>query len=62
MMPYIQIDMLEGRSHEQIKKIVKDITEVMVQDANAKAEAVHIVVRESKTDHIAAAGILKSEM
>ncbi|MFT9266700.1 2-hydroxymuconate tautomerase [Oenococcus sp.] len=61
-MPYIQIDMLEGRSAEQIKKVVKDITEVMVNDANASADAVNIVVRESSKDHIAVGGVLKSEM
>ncbi|EHN59716.1 2-hydroxymuconate tautomerase [Oenococcus kitaharae] len=61
-MPYIQIDMLEGRSAEQIKKVVKDITEVMVNDANASADAVNIVVRESRKDHIAVGGVLKSEM
>ncbi|WP_257613906.1 tautomerase family protein, partial [Oenococcus oeni] len=31
--------MLKGRSHEQIKQIVKDITAVMVKDTKAKPEA-----------------------
>ncbi|MDR0899236.1 MAG: 2-hydroxymuconate tautomerase family protein [Lactobacillaceae bacterium] len=61
-MPEIQIDMLEGRTPEQIKAVVKNITDVMVKDAGAKPEAVHIVIREFKADHYALGGKLKSEL
>ncbi|OIL35846.1 4-oxalocrotonate tautomerase [Oenococcus oeni] len=61
-MPEIQIDMLKGRSHEQIKQIVKDITAVMVKDGKAKPEAVHIVVREFEANHYDLGGVLKSDM
>jgi 4-oxalocrotonate tautomerase len=61
-MPEIQIDMLKGRSHDQIKAIVKNITEVMVKDGGAKPEAVHIVVREFDADHYSLGGTLKSEL
>ncbi|EJO07880.1 4-oxalocrotonate tautomerase [Oenococcus oeni AWRIB548] len=54
--------MLKGRSHEQIKQIVKDITAVMVKDTKAKPEAVHIVVREFEANHYALGGVLKSDM
>ncbi|WP_439424892.1 2-hydroxymuconate tautomerase [Oenococcus alcoholitolerans] len=61
-MPLIQIDLLKGRSRQQIKRLVKDITDAVVEDAGAKREAVNIVIRESDPDHIAAGGVLKSEL
>jgi 4-oxalocrotonate tautomerase len=61
-MPEIQIDMLKGRTPAQIKKVVENITKVMVEDANAKPEAVHIVIREFEADHYALGGKLKSDL
>ncbi|MGO1224435.1 MAG: tautomerase family protein, partial [Leuconostoc falkenbergense] len=29
-MPIVQVELLEGRSHEQLAKMVKDITDVIV--------------------------------
>lgn len=62
MMPEVQIDMLEGRTPEQIKAIVKNITEVMVNDAGAKRESVHIIIREFDADHYAVGGTLKRDL
>lgn len=61
-MPLIQIDLLKGRSRQQIKRLVKDITDAVVEDAGAKREAVNIVIRESDPGHIASGGVLKSEL
>ena len=45
-MPIVQVELLEGRSHEQLAKMVKDITDVIVTDAGASREAVHVILRE----------------
>lgn len=57
-MPIVQIDMIEGRTTEQKREMVKKITEVITQTANCPAEAVTIVIREAAKQHIAKAGTL----
>jgi 4-oxalocrotonate tautomerase len=60
-MPFVQVDMLEGRTLEQKREMVKKITEAITQTANCPAEAVSIVVREVPKQNIAKAGILMSD-
>lgn len=60
-MPIVQIDMIEGRTVEQKRAMVKKITEVICETAVCPAEAVTIVIREATTQHIAKAGTLMSD-
>lgn len=60
-MPIVQIDMVEGRTVEQKREMVKKITEVICETAVCPAEAVTIVIREATKQHIAKAGILMSD-
>jgi 4-oxalocrotonate tautomerase len=60
-MPIVQIDMIEGRTTEQKRELVKKVTEAICQTANCPAEAVTIVIREAAKQHIAKAGILMSD-
>ncbi|QDR80652.1 2-hydroxymuconate tautomerase [Sporomusa termitida] len=60
-MPIVQIDMLEGRSLEQKREMVKKITAAIVETAKCPPEAVTIVLREAPTQHIAKAGILAAD-
>jgi 4-oxalocrotonate tautomerase len=60
-MPIVQIDMIEGRTVEQKRELVKKVTEAICQTANCPAEAVTIVIREAAKQHIAKAGILMSD-
>ncbi|WP_312978987.1 2-hydroxymuconate tautomerase [Leuconostoc falkenbergense] len=60
-MPIVQVELLEGRSYEQLAKMVKDITDVIVTDAGASREAVHVILREMPKDHYAVGGVLKSD-
>jgi 4-oxalocrotonate tautomerase len=57
-MPHVQITMLEGRTTEQRRKIAKRITEVMVEEANATADAVSISFVQVPKDCYARNGIL----
>ncbi len=60
-MPIVQIDMLEGRSLEQKREMVRKITEVITETANCPADAVTIVIREASKQHIAKAGIFMAD-
>ena len=60
-MPIVQSDMIEGRTSEQKREMVKKVTEAIVETANCPAEAVTIVIREATKQHIAKAGILMSD-
>jgi len=60
-MPIVQIDMIEGRTVEQKREMVKKMTEVICQTANCPAEAVTIVIREATKQHIAKAGTLMAD-
>lgn len=60
-MPFVQIDMIEGRTTDQKREMAKKITEVISETAKCPKEAVNIVIRETKKENIAVAGILKSD-
>lgn len=57
-MPVVQIEMMEGRTLEQKRAMVKKVTEALVETLNAKPEAITIVIREMKREHYAHAGVL----
>ncbi|MDF7626540.1 4-oxalocrotonate tautomerase [Leuconostocaceae bacterium ESL0723] len=60
-MPIVQIELLEGRSHDQLAKLVQDVTDVIVEDTGASRSAVHVILREMSKDHYAVGGTLKSD-
>lgn len=60
-MPIVQVELLEGRTHEQLAKMVEDITDVIVEDAGAARGAVHVILREMPKDHYSVGGVLKSD-
>jgi 4-oxalocrotonate tautomerase len=60
-MPTIEVMMLEGRTQEQKKNVVRRITEVMVEEADAKIENVTIHIHEMPKRHVAKGGVMFSE-
>lgn len=60
-MPLVHIDLIEGRSEDQLRKLVKDITDVIGKDIGAPAEHVHIVLNEFPASRIADGGVLRSD-
>ncbi|KRL68509.1 2-hydroxymuconate tautomerase [Companilactobacillus versmoldensis] len=60
-MPLVHIDLIAGRSPEQLKGMVKDVTDAIVKNTGAPAEHVHVVLNEMKKEHYAVGGILKSD-
>jgi 4-oxalocrotonate tautomerase len=57
-MPVIEVKMLSGRSAEQRKEIVRQITDVMVNVAGARKEAVSVILQEFSPEHYAVGGEL----
>lgn len=60
-MPIVQIDMLEGRTVEQKRKMVARVTEAIVETCDAPAETVTIIIREMSKTNLGKAGKLRSD-
>ncbi len=60
-MPTYHIEMLEGRTPEQKKKLVREITRVSVEVLGGSAESVNIIITDVPRDHWATGGRFWSE-
>ena len=60
-MPIITIQMWEGRSREDKKKLSEDITDVVCKDAGCPKEAVIVVFQDIPKENWAQSGKLASE-
>lgn len=59
-MPFVHVEMLEGRSYEQKKALVEEMTEVISKHTGAPKEAVHIILRDiPRGDGLAQGGKLR---
>ncbi len=61
-MPVVQVEMLGGRSLEQKRAMVKEVTEAIVRTVQCPPEAVKIIIREMEPEHLGEAGVLRSDM
>ena len=61
-MPIIQVEMLKGRTVEQKREMVKEITEVVSRTANCPKEAVRIVIREMEFENFGINGKLQCDI
>lgn len=55
-MPFIHVELIEGRSEEQLTTMVKEITEVVSKNTGAPQENIHVIVNEIKKDRYAQGG------
>ena len=60
-MPTYHIEMFEGRTPEQKKKLVAEVTRVTGEVLGGSAESVDIIINEVKRDNWATGGKLWSE-
>ncbi|KAF0194008.1 MAG: 4-oxalocrotonate tautomerase [Bacillota bacterium] len=58
-MPTVQIEMLQGRTIEQKRKLVEKVTEAIAGSLTCPREAVTIIIREMAPEHFAKGGILR---
>ncbi|MFU2164042.1 4-oxalocrotonate tautomerase [Streptococcus pluranimalium] len=45
-MPFVKIDLFEGRSDEQKAQLAREVTEVVARVAKAPKEAIHIIIND----------------
>jgi len=60
-MPIIHVNMYEGRTIDQKRKMVVAMTDAVVKSLDVKPEAVRIIIHDLPKHNIAVAGVLASE-
>ena len=60
-MPDVHITWLEGRTVDQKRKVAQRITQVLMEEADAKSESTHIVFVDVPTTNFASGGITVAE-
>lgn len=60
-MPIINVKLLEGRSDEQLKNLVSEVTNAVEKTTGANKEAIQVVIEEMKPSHYGVAGVRKSD-
>ncbi|MBA1435058.1 2-hydroxymuconate tautomerase [Bombilactobacillus bombi] len=60
-MPLVHIELIEGRSPEQLKQMVEDVTTAISKNTGAPKEHIHVVLSEMQKNHYAVGGVLKSD-
>lgn len=45
-MPFVRIDLFEGRTLEQKKALAKEVTEAVVRNTGAPQLAVHVIIND----------------
>ncbi|MDL4839099.1 2-hydroxymuconate tautomerase [Aquibacillus rhizosphaerae] len=55
-MPYVTVEMLEGRSDDQKKALIEKVTEAVVETTGAPAEKVVVFVEEINQRHYGVGG------
>ncbi|HTW69300.1 MAG TPA: 2-hydroxymuconate tautomerase, partial [Acetobacteraceae bacterium] len=60
-MPEVYVHAIEGRSKEQKRALIKDITDAVVKNFGVTADAVLVEIVESSRDNKAKGGVLFSE-
>nr|WP_315466298.1 4-oxalocrotonate tautomerase [uncultured Rhodoferax sp.] len=60
-MPTYHVELFEGRSPEQKKKLLEEVTRVTVETLGCSPEAVDIIITEVKRENWATGGKLWSE-
>ncbi|ABP92000.1 Uncharacterized protein SSU98_0842 [Streptococcus suis 98HAH33] len=45
-MPFVRIDLFEGRTEEQKIALAREVTEVVSRNTNAPKEAIHVFIND----------------
>jgi 4-oxalocrotonate tautomerase len=57
-MPVVTVQLWEGRTLEQKRKLVRAITDAMIEHADAKPDGLHVILQEIPRENWARAGVL----
>ncbi|MGX7164355.1 2-hydroxymuconate tautomerase [Enterococcus massiliensis] len=58
-MPFVHVELVEGRSREQLEGMMKDITEAVHKNTGAPKEHIHIIINEMKKGNYGVNGAWK---
>lgn len=61
-MPFVVVEMWEGRTVEQKRNLVSAITKAMVEEAACNPEHLHVVIHESTRENWGRSGVLAVDM
>jgi 4-oxalocrotonate tautomerase len=61
-MPIIQVQILDGRTDEQIRDLIFCLTDSTVKSLNVKSEQVRVIVNVIPNKHWGVGGIVKDEL
>ncbi|MGO2077301.1 MAG: 2-hydroxymuconate tautomerase, partial [Staphylococcus equorum] len=50
-MPIVNVKLLEGRSDDQLKDLVSEVTQAVEKTTGANKEAIQVVIEEMKASH-----------
>ena len=57
-MPVVTVELWEGRTLDQKRRLVQAITDAMVEHADARPDALHVILHEIPRENWARAGVL----
>ena len=60
-MPIVNVKLLEGRTDDQLKDLVNEVTNAVEKTTGANKEAIHVIIEEMKKSHYAVGGVRKSD-
>ncbi len=60
-MPLVQITMLQGRTADQKRRIAQRVTDVMVEEAAARRDAIIVTFVEVSKESYASGGVLMAD-
>ena len=61
-MPVAEIHLLEGRSLEQKRKLISEMTRVISESVDGKPEQVRIIIHEMPKAHFGIGGVLALDL
>lgn len=60
-MPIVNIKLIEGRTDDQLKALVKEVTDAVEKTTNADRNAISVVLEEMKPTHYGVGGVRKAD-
>jgi len=61
-MPFVIVEMWEGRTVDQKRKLVKAITQAMIDHADCKPDHLHVVIHDTPKNSWGRGGVLGIDM
>ncbi len=60
-MPILNVNMIKGRTLEQKREMVKEVTDSIAKTLNCDKEAVRILINEIDKEDISVGGVLRAD-